>query len=184
MEEYNMLRRIRAGDTSALEWTIQKYSSYVFSIIRNRGQGHIGQQDAEELSADVFAALWRGSLNIKSGALRPWLGTVARNKAMDFLRKRKIELQIEDEAFISIPDEMWLELEEKQRRDLVRKALQELDPMDREIFFRTYNLCESSTQIAGALKMSPSTVRSRLSRGKQKLKTILMQGGYFDEADL
>ena len=49
------------------------------------GQG--AREDVEELTADVFLALWAhaGELNPEQG-LRPWLGTVARNRAADWLR--------------------------------------------------------------------------------------------------
>ena len=47
------------------------------------GQG--AREDVEELTADVFLALWAhaGELNPEQG-LRPWLGTVARNRAADW----------------------------------------------------------------------------------------------------
>ena len=61
------------------------------------GQG--AREDVEELTADVFLALWAhaGELNPEQG-LRPWLGTVARNRAADWLRTHKEAAPLPEDA--------------------------------------------------------------------------------------
>ena len=67
-------------------------------------------------------------------------------------------------------------LEAKERSALLNAALAALTPEDREIFLRRYYYNQTTGQIAEALHMNPSTVRSRLLRGRQALRTELQKG--------
>ena len=55
-------------------------------------------------------------------------------------------------------------------------GLKQMEPVDREIFLRRYYYNQTAGQIAEALHMNPSTVRSRLLRGRQALRTELQKG--------
>ena len=67
-------------------------------------------------------------------------------------------------------------LEAKERSALLNAALAALTSEDREIFLRRYYYNQTAGQIAEALHMNPSTVRSRLLRGRQALRTELQKG--------
>ena len=56
------------------------------------------------------------------------------------------------------------------------ESMAALTPEDREIFLRRYYYNQTTGQIAEALHMNPSTVRSRLLRGRQVLRTELQKG--------
>lgn len=49
---------------------------------------------------------------------------------------------------------------------------------EREIFFRCYSYCQPVAQIAQQMALNPSTVKTRLHRGRQTLKETLTKGGY------
>ena len=53
-----------------------------------------------------------------------------------------------------------------------------LEPPDREIFLRKYYLMQSSREIAAALDLRVSTVNTRLSRGRDRLRRQLQERGY------
>ena len=118
---------------------------------------------------------------IQPGRLRPWLGRVVRNKALNRLRALGGELPLEDDMLALTPDgapgpaEL---LEQEQRRELVRALLNELSPQDRAIFLRHYYYGQTTAEIGGALSMRPSTVKVRLHRGRKKLKELLSGRGY------
>ena len=76
-----------------------------------------------------------------------------------------------------LDNRLWEQLCQKEQAAEVKKALSQLRPQDQEIFFRYYQLCQTASEIAQALDMPPSTVRSRLSRGRQVLRAALCQGG-------
>ena len=174
-----LLRRLQKRDSGALEAAIRRYGGYVYAIIRNRGAGALSAEDAEELTSDVFVKLWQHAGEIRGG-LRAWLGSVSRNRATDALRRAKIELPLEPRLFW-VEDTMWEGLAEEERNVRLREALNALSPEDREIFCRTYDLCQSSAQIAEAMGIPASTVRTRLRRGRDTIRKRLQTGGWNDE---
>ena len=57
--------------------------------------------------------------------------------------------------------------------EAVRKAVDSLRPMDREIVLRYYFYLQPAEDIAAELQIAPATVRSRLSRGREVLRQRL-----------
>ena len=183
MDEKTLLHKLRRGDPQALEQVLGQYSAYVVTVIRNRSRGMLIEQDMEEAAADVFVALWQSAAQIQPGHLRQWLGRVARNKAIDRLRRRDLLVPLDD-TVLHIDDTLWSDLAQKERETVVAQALQDLSPTDREIFFRYYDLCQTAQEIGQKMSMNASTIRTRLSRGREKLKQILTKGGFLHEDEL
>lgn len=73
------------------------------------------------------------------------------------------------------PEEGVLELELKA---VCREAVDSLGQPDSEIFMRRYFLYQKTGDIAQALGLNTNTVRSKLSRGREKLKEHLEERGY------
>lgn len=180
MDERTLLKRLGRGSGRALEYAISKYSAYVITVIHNRSSGYLTPEDEEEIASDVFFSLWQNADRITPGHLKPWLGSVARNRTTDRLRSRRITLPIEDNDLI-LAEPQWETLSKKEQARMVHQALNSLNPKDREIFYRYYDLCETATHIAAEMNMQPSTVRTRLSRGRDALRKTLCQGGFLDE---
>lgn len=177
MNEITILKRMFRGSQRALEAAISDYSAYVVTVIHNRSRGLLSPEDEEEIASDVFFSLWQNAGKIQPGHLKPWLGAVARNKTADCLRHKKLTVPLEDNTII-LDDPQWEALHRKDQLCILHNALNSMKPSDREIFYRYYDLCETTTQIAAAMNMSPSTVRTRLSRGRDTLRNTLCQGGF------
>ena len=60
---------------------------------------------------------------------------------------------------------------------LLRQAVTELPPPDKEIFIRRYYLYETVNGIAARLGLPPKTVENKLCRGRQRLRRTLMERG-------
>ncbi len=180
MDEKYALRTIRRGEQSGLGWIIDRYTSYVSAIVGKITGGYARPSDVEELVSDVFVALWQEAECVRPEKLRPWLGSVARNKARDFLRRLKEELPLEEDT---LPWEFDLEDKAQQEElyDAVRKAVLDMGETDREIFLRHYYYFQPLKDIAVEMDMKESTVKSRLRRGRQALKQKLIEGGFADE---
>lgn len=167
-----LLDTLRAREPQGLEEAIGRYSPYVAGVLR-KVLGQLGtQEDLEELSSDVFVALWQSAEGLREDSdLKLWLGVVARNRALKHLRALRLELPLED-AFLPGPEptRFWERQEETQR---VRQALLRLSPTDRDIFLRHYYWRQTVARIAEELGMNPSTVKSRLKRGREKLRNTL-----------
>ncbi len=82
--------RVRFGDEKAMMLLYDRYSRLVFSLAV-----HIlaDRQLAEDITQDVFLALWRnaGSFDSEKGSLAGWLTVVTRHRAIDVVRKRSRE---------------------------------------------------------------------------------------------
>lgn len=174
MTDEEALARIREQDTGALSVLIGRYNRYVASIVRAVLGPDFREQDAEELTADVFYGVFRHAGDIAPGKLRAYLGAAARNRAKDFLRSQKPPEA--DFDTLTLPDEDGApepELLRRERQERVRQALAALSPTDREIFLRCYYYLQPSPEIAKAMGLTPGAVRTRLSRGRAALKNLL-----------
>lgn len=173
MEEQALCRKIAHGSQRALEEAIRRYSAYVVTVIHNRSRGCLSPEDEEELASDTFFALWNHAGDIHGGSLRAWLGAVARNATVSRLRTLSPTVPL-DEELLPAAASPWEDWEETIR---LQALLERLSSEDREIFYRYYDLCQTTAEIAQALQMQPSTVRTRLSRGRELLRNLLCQGG-------
>lgn len=112
--------------------------------------------------------------DLRPGQVKAWLGAVARHKAKNKLRRRGQTLPLEEDLIdLPGPDDPAGELERTEERALVRRALFSLPQPDQEIFLRHYYYAQSVKEIAAALDMNESTVKTRLRRGRFKLKELL-----------
>lgn len=183
MDDAGLLRQLKKQNPKALELAVAQYGAYVLAVIRNRSRGVLTAEDHEEIASDVFLALWQNAGRIAREQLRPWLGAVARNRTAEAMRKKNVFVPLEDDTLITL-DRMWERLYDAQRREALLRAMAKLAEEDREIFYRFYDLSQTAAQIADALGLNASTVRSRLKRGRETLRRELCKGGMFREDDV
>lgn len=185
MNEARAIKELRKGSEDALRWLIDLYTPYVNSIVYNIIGQHMSAADIEEVNADVFIALWHNAAKIRPASIKSWLGSVARNTAKNKLRGLGRELPLEDDMILVEDVTPENEVERHERQQLVYKAVLGMDWPDREIFLRHYYYCQTATSIADEMGMSLSAIKARLSRGREKLRSVLTQnhlneGGAFD----
>lgn len=178
IDDAALVRALRRGKRAALEQVMTRYGAYVAAVVSAQlGQGAL-HEDVEELSADVFVSLWQSRQTLRTDHLRGYLGAVARNAARAFLRKSgPVVYSAEDYLLVQDEDAARL-LERSEQRALIERLLGTLEPVDRELFLRRYYYGETTAAIASALAMNENTVRSRLLRGRNRLRAILEEGGY------
>lgn len=76
---------------------------------------------------------------------------------------------------LELPDDSSFErLERQEQSQILRKALDSLEPRDREIFLRHYYFAQTVSHISREMKMPEATVKTRLRRGRMKLKEYLI----------
>ena len=183
MDEIKILYQLRRGNPDALKALMDCYQPYVSTVVWNILRGTLQPEDAEEVVSDVFLAAWEHAPSLEAGHIRGWLGTVARNKAKNRLRSvGKLLLLEEDEADIPAPDDPTDELLQQEKRRLVRRVLDSFPEEDRALFLRHYFYAQTVEEIAAALSLNVSTVKTRLRRGRAKLKESLRKEG-FDETE-
>lgn len=178
MREETILRKLRAKDPAGLEALMDRYIPYVSAICRNILRGSMAKEDAEEVVSDVFLTAWEKGADILPGKAKAWLGAVARNKAKTKLREMGRDLPLEEDV-LEIPDENTPvnAAERAEERRLVRRAVDHLGDPDREIFLRHYYYAQTVSEISQEMRLNESTVKTKLRRGRARLRAILLRWG-------
>jgi RNA polymerase sigma-70 factor, ECF subfamily len=135
--------------------------AYVASLLRDRAA-------AEDVTALAFerALRKRRSFDRARGSERAWLFGIARNAALDELRRRSRTAALVTDP----PDEAVADDEDPDRRATVRAALATLDPRERELIALKFHAGLSNTEIAKVIGASESAAGTRLHRAVTKLR--------------
>lgn len=140
--------------------------AYVAALVRDRAA-------AEDVTALAFERAYRrrGRYDARKGTPRQWLFAIARNAALDELRRRKRTAALltdpEDPAALVAPGE---DEEAAARRASVRAALAGLDPRERELIALKFHAGLSYAEIGGVLGISESNAGTRVHRAVSKLR--------------
>lgn len=174
MREEVILRKIRAGDPAGLEALMDRYIPYVSAVVWNILRDFMQPEDAEEVVSDVFLAAWEQAADLRKGYVKPWLGAVARNKAKNKLRRMGRELPLEEDI-LELPggNDPADAVQREEERVMVYEAVNGLPKQDREVFLRHYYFAQTVREISEGMALNESTVKTKLRRGRMKLKEIL-----------
>src|SRR5690625_447619 len=172
-----LIQRIQEGEDYAFEIVFLKYREplcrYIWKFVRSTAL-------AEEIVQDVFTDLWDGknTLNV-SGHLRGLLFEIARNKALDHIKHKKVVEQYLLEAKQYRDEELQINLLMTEGRDahsfdkLLKELMNELPPKGRQIFELNRNEGLTYLEISEYLDISVKTVETHMRRAFQKLRERL-----------
>jgi RNA polymerase sigma-70 factor (ECF subfamily) len=140
---------------------------YVWRTLRRLG---VPERDLEDLSHDVFVAFYRGRSSYDpTRPLKPWLFGIAFRVSSDFRRRaqHRYEIPSEHEAPDLAPgaDEQY---SAKQRRELVMRGLEALEPERRAVFVMHDLDGHSMPEIAQVLSVPLNTLYSRLRLAREQ----------------
>lgn len=83
------IRAMNRGDKNGLKEVYEEYVSYIYGIVRALLHN---KEEAEDITSDFFLRLWEKSDTYKpGGGHKGWMATIARNMAVDYIRKHKRE---------------------------------------------------------------------------------------------
>lgn len=173
MDERMFIKKLNRGSRSALDQAIQRYTPYVSAVILRALAGRACREDVEELCADVFVALWThaGQIDPDQG-VRPWLAAVARNRAIDWLRRQRPAAPIPEDAPDPAPGPEEL-AQRRERSARLWAAVDALGEPDRTLFVRYYYEEEKLKTVAAELGLSQTAAKQRLFRGRKALRAAL-----------
>lgn len=160
-DDAHILGRIQTKDEAALGELYDRYSPLLFPLLLRMTEE---RGAAEEILQDVFLTVWRSSAtwDPQRGSVRAWLVTIARHRAIDFLRKRRIQfvpLEREPLAADSTPDEIAVST---LTSDVVRESIRSLPSMYRDVLEAVYFSGLTHREAADRLSIPLGTVKSRL----------------------
>jgi RNA polymerase sigma-70 factor, ECF subfamily len=177
--EIDLVGRCRRGDETAWRELVARHTRRVFGIAYR----FVGRVDeAEDLTQDIFVKVFQSLDRYREsdGAFSTWVGTVARNHAIDNYRRRREERarRLDDPAVLDViasKDESALRtLERADQARLVHRGLRALPGDLREPLV----LCDlqglSYEEAAATLQIPLGTVKSRINRGRIELARRLL----------
>ena len=179
-EDREWIQRMAAKDAAALDAFYTRYNRIAFSLIL-RIVGN--REDAEDVLTDVFWQVWQQSPRYDSSRGKPiaWVLTIARTRAIDYIRSRNRQQSKTDELDAntnppaapapspSEPDAFVL----ADTRQAVQEALQTLPEAQRIALEMAYFQGMSHTEIATALGQPLGTVKDRIRNGMLHLRKRL-----------
>jgi RNA polymerase sigma-70 factor, ECF subfamily len=138
--------------------------AYAASLLRDRSA-------AEEVTAAAFERAFRKqrSFDPRRGTQRAWLFGIARNAALDELRRRKRSAELTAEPAGDEPAPEG-EAEAAEGRVTLRAALATLEPRERELIALKFHAGLSNAEIADVLGVSPSNAGTRVHRALTRLR--------------
>ena len=166
--EASLVWGIGSGDESAMAALYDRYSSLVYAVAL-RVLGDTGA--AEDVLQEVFMQLWRNpaAFDASRGNLGAWLGVIARNRAIDGLRKRRPETDITD-VVLSVEPDMASEAERGRAMEKVRGALGGMPAPQRNALEMAYFEGLTHTEIAAKTGEPLGTIKTRIRTGMHALR--------------
>jgi RNA polymerase sigma-70 factor (ECF subfamily) len=143
---------------------------YAISLLGDRSA-------AEDVTALAFERLYRSRarLDHRRGTPRGWLFAIARNAALDELRRRRRQPRYELEEELVADRDCAEALEHVERRATVRDALAVLSPREREVVLLKFHGQLSNRELARALGISESNAGTRLHRALTRVREAYLQ---------
>lgn len=135
---------------------------------------------AEEVAQDVFVALWRrpGAFDAERGNLKGFLLRVARNKAIDLVRREETRKKARESLIAEQEGESSgaSATEQIDERHRIMAALNELSAPQREAVVLAYYGGRTYREVAEELGVPEGTAKTRLRDGLAKLRELLTRG--------
>lgn len=159
---------MKSGDQSALAELYDRYSPIVYAVAL-RVLGDTGA--AEDVLQEIFLQLWRnpGAFDAARGSLGSWLAVIARNLAIDALRRRRPETDIED-IIVSVAPDLAAQADRSRAAQKVRDVLGTMPAPQRSALEMAYFEGMSHSEIAVKTGEPLGTIKTRIRTGLISLR--------------
>lgn len=185
MSDLELMNEIARFESRALEELYDRYSALLFTVIKKISPD---QLTAEQILSEVFVIIWRkiNLFNFRSGSVYSWLVTLARNKAVDTLRRGRASSntdQIYDDEYENyfilptFPPQMD-SLDFKTAISLkpkVEKGLTKLTDTQKYVLHLAYYEGYTIDEISDKLNVPIDTVRSKVQTALHSLRDFLVK---------
>lgn len=154
----------------------QALCSYAFKFLKE-------EESSEDIVQDVFIKVWQQRKDlIGTDQLKFYLFTAVRNNCLTHLKKNKknylVELSDED-AFEEISIQLGDTGVNKDPKELIAKAMDQLPPKCREVFMLSRLSSQTYQQIADSLGLSVKTVENHMGKAIKILKVFARENNIY-----
>ena len=170
--ETNFIQRLHRQKEDALEYIVDTYlplingvTFKVLSPLNNNGV-------IEECINDILFSIWENSNKFNGDAndFKKWVCAIAKFKSIDYYRRasKKMEVTSNDldlKSEKSIEDELLF----LEKRTEIINLINQLEPLERDIFIMKFFLCLKTEEISMKLGLTKASIDNRIYRGKKKL---------------
>jgi len=171
-----LIKRIAGGDQLAMRTLYARHRiplyRWLLRIVRN-------ETVAEDLLSDVFLDVWRQAASFEGRAsVSTWLLAIARYKALS-ARRARVDTELDERITSTVADPAdspEAALQEKRRRELLRKALAKLSPEHSEVIDLVYYHGKSVKEAAEIVGVGEATVKTRMFYARRKLASLVAAG--------
>jgi RNA polymerase sigma-70 factor (ECF subfamily) len=169
-----LVRRAQAGDQTAFGALMARYDRAVYGFVYRLTQS---PEAAEDVTQEVFLRAWRylGRFDARR-PFRPWLYRIAANRAFsrkEHDRSRQALALDELEVEPATPDNVLTELERSEIGVMLRRALLDLSPQQRQAIVLVELEDQTAIEAAEVMGCSAATVRQHVFRAKKRLRVLL-----------
>ena len=178
MDDREIMELIAQGDERGMPELQKHYGA----LVRYVAAPILGSDAAvSDCISEVYLRVLEKSAQFdpERGSLGAWLTAIARNTALNIIRRGK------NETGEALPEDMpdpaptpEQQLLLAERREALAKALKMLSYSDRALFYRKYYYMQPMSQIAAELGMTERAAEGRLYRIRKKLRDFLGGEGY------
>jgi len=171
VNETDVIVRVLNGEVDSFRLLVERYQKPIIRFVRNVvDDSHI----CEDIAQEVFLTAYRmlGSFDPDRSEFSTWLFTIARNKSLNVLKKKK-PLSMPRLPERTSPVNPADVLSQKEFFDELDRALQELPATQKTAFVLAELEQLSHAEIAQIEGVRIGTVKSRINRAKSKLQSAL-----------
>jgi RNA polymerase sigma-70 factor (ECF subfamily) len=169
----NVVQQIKLKSEETIPYLLKTYGGLLNAIIRRYLNGN--PQDIEECIADVIVSIWFhiDSFDSTKNEFKQWIAAITKYRAIDYMRKSEtIKKHV---SKFELDENISSRQDTKQSMYELSSLLNELNDTERKIFKKYYVEGVPSKEIACEFQVKESWVHNKLSRGRKKLKTILLK---------
>jgi RNA polymerase sigma-70 factor, ECF subfamily len=182
-EDALLIRRVRNGDTSAMDELVERHYGSVYKLAYRLANNY---DDAQDIVSEAFIRVQNALPNFRGDAhFTTWLHRIVKNVFLDERKKQRIRSHNSLEEMVELEDSVvsrqvedptpgpeWL-VEKQEQSDLVRRAVVQL-PKNARLMIALYHFEHRSyEEIAEIMGLPIGTVKSRLNRARLALKNKL-----------
>ena len=183
MNENQLAELAKQGDKRAFEQLVLLYEKKIYGLaLRYLGD----EQDALDASQEVFIRVFRFIKGFKNeSSFSTWIYKIAVNVCRDMASHRMPLVSLsDDEGETEIADVRFspeTEFEKRELKRLLSEGIKALDEDHRQVIILRDMQNLSYEKIAEILGINVGTVKSRIARGRDKLRRYLIENGNFPE---
>jgi RNA polymerase sigma-70 factor (ECF subfamily) len=154
---------------------IENYSEYVYNMIYYT---ILDEEDAKDLTQEVFYKIWKGLDSFRNeSSLKTWIFRITQNHLKNYLKSKKIK-KILSLEFLFEEKNRDFESKDYYLSERIESLLSRLPEDYRRVLVLFYIDGFNIKEISEILGTKEGTIKSKLHRAREKLKSLIMRFGY------